>query len=221
LSCGWQRTALTQPLAPNHPSLQELHDESGSEAPVLLGKDTTERALMARLSDPPASYPLWPVHYLLGCYARATDEARAASQLKDTADQQRLLATLSLARSLAVSYTGFTLLHDMFPVPPASSVRGALQLVDSMFVAAAASGLGSGLAPAPGAEPFIPGTVTSATQVVPMPPGFLEDFVVRFEEDGMSAMAYTLGERRWTDLPLRKACTVQIVLEVINRLLQF
>ncbi len=42
---------------------QELKAEA-PDAPLLMTKDTLERALMARLMDPPAIYPQWPVPYL-------------------------------------------------------------------------------------------------------------------------------------------------------------
>ena len=40
--------------------------------PTKLTAATVERALMDRLSNPPPGAAQWPVHYLLGCYARAT-----------------------------------------------------------------------------------------------------------------------------------------------------
>lgn len=43
------------------------------------------------------------------------DELRSVSLLKDPADQARLSEALSLARQLAVSYAGLTLLLEMFP----------------------------------------------------------------------------------------------------------
>ena len=59
---------------------QEL---KGEEMPLMLNKDTIDRAIMARLLDPPEQYPQWPLHYLIGCYGRATAEIRALSTLKD------------------------------------------------------------------------------------------------------------------------------------------
>lgn len=50
-----------------HGAAQELKAEA-PEAPVLLTKDSLERALMARLMEPPDAYPQWPVAYL--CAAR-------------------------------------------------------------------------------------------------------------------------------------------------------
>ncbi len=47
---------------------QELKAEA-PDAPLLLTKANLERALMARLMEPPETYPQWPVPYL--CAARA------------------------------------------------------------------------------------------------------------------------------------------------------
>ncbi len=43
---------------------QELRDESGGTETMLLTENNLERALMARIMDGPADYPLWPVPYL-------------------------------------------------------------------------------------------------------------------------------------------------------------
>ena len=152
---------------------------------------------MSRLSNPPASYPQWPVQYLMGCYARASEETRSVSLLKDASDQQRLIDTLTLARQLAVSYTGFILTLEMFPQPPNAQSRGALQLLDSLitvFTSSASSGglgfIGSSASTAP---PLIPDAITAETQIVPMPAGFLEDLATRFAEDGFSDMLQLIG----------------------------
>ena len=50
--------------------LQELAEERSGNSTLLLSRDEIDRVLMARLLDPPADYPQWPLHYLLGCYAR-------------------------------------------------------------------------------------------------------------------------------------------------------
>ena len=144
---------------------------------------------MARLSDPPSTYPQWPVQYLLGCYARALEEARSASLLKAPTDQQALVETLTLSRRLAVSNAGFIITMEMFPQPPEAQLRGALQLFDSLLAAAGGTSSSSSSLPsfsplpAQQPEPFIPSRVTSLTQVTPMPPAFLEDFVMRFADE--------------------------------------
>ncbi len=53
----------------NHGMLQELVTEGSAPE---LNDLTLERALMARLAAPPPTYPQWPVHYLVGCYVRAS-----------------------------------------------------------------------------------------------------------------------------------------------------
>jgi hypothetical protein len=71
--------------------LQELQQEQPGEssgAALQLDKENVERALMARLSTPPTSYPQWPVQYLLGCYARAS------GQCNDTAKSRPALIPL-------------------------------------------------------------------------------------------------------------------------------
>jgi ubiquitin conjugation factor E4 B len=147
---------------------------------------------MARLSNPPASYPQWPVQYLMGCYARAMEEARGVSLLKDAGDQQRLIDALTLARQLTISYTGFILTMEMFPQPPNAQVRGSLQLLDSLFTAftnsSGSGGLGFIGVPSSTAPPLISEHVTAETQVVPMPAGFLEDLATRFAEEGFEDM---------------------------------
>ena len=50
--------------------LQELAEERSAQSTLLLSRDEIDRVLMARLLDPPAGYPQWPLHYLLGSYAR-------------------------------------------------------------------------------------------------------------------------------------------------------
>ncbi|PRW05883.1 putative ubiquitin conjugation factor E4 [Chlorella sorokiniana] len=163
---------------------QELQAEAGGagcESPPLLNKETAERALMARLSEPPASYPQWPVHYLIGVYGRAAAEARSLSMLKEPAQQAALGEALALCRQLAVSYAGLTLTLDMFPQPPEASQRGALQLLDSLD-AAASSSSSLGLA-GPGPSGSSGGGAPGGA--MPLPPGCLEDFAVRFADEGL------------------------------------
>ena len=178
----------------SRPPLQELRAESpttAAGAPLLLDRESTERALMARLSNPPPQYPQWPVQYLLGCYGRAVDEARGVGGLKDPADQQRLGDTLALARQLTVSYTGFVLTMGMFPQPDAAETRAALQLLDSLYASAAA---GASEFAALSAQPVIPPEVAAATTVVPMPPSFLTEYAERFKEEGFEETLAQIGE---------------------------
>ena len=93
---------------------QELQAENGAHAaPVLLSKDNLERALMARLMEDAGDQ--WPVFYLVGCYARASNEFRAASALRSPAAAVAVQAALSLSKQLAVSYSGLLLTMDLFP----------------------------------------------------------------------------------------------------------
>lgn len=74
----------------------------------LLGRDDIDTALVHRLIvAPPLDYPQQPLHYLLGVYARATAEVRAASApgaRLEPAAAEALTAAASVARELAVSY---------------------------------------------------------------------------------------------------------------------
>lgn len=67
---------------------------------------------MSRLLEPPANYPQWPVHYLLGCYERASQQLRQAGQLKDKTFSARLQQALAEIKDLAVRYTGLLLTVD-------------------------------------------------------------------------------------------------------------
>eukprot|EP00887_Chlorella_sp_A99_P007091 scaffold2.g7091.t1 len=161
LDAAGAQTGVSPPVVVLTELAEELRAEVGADGgPLLLSSDTVERVLMARLSSPPAAYPQWPVHYLLGCYARAS------------------------GGWLAVSYTGLTLSLDMFPQPPEAQQRGALQLLDALDAAAAAAAAGGLAGPAaPGG-----GGASGAPPpggAVPMPPGFLEDYAARFEEEGL------------------------------------
>ncbi|GAB4813256.1 hypothetical protein N2152v2_000302, partial [Parachlorella kessleri] len=213
----------------------ELQDESGTSDTPLLSGNNLERVLMARLSDPPSAYPQWPVHYLIGCYARAAEELRSVSHLKSPGDQARLAEALGLARQLAVSYVGLTLYMDMFPQPPHAQQRGALQLLDSVEKASTSAASGTaGLAGGyvPGAEGGSSSTAGSTSSggggggglpggAVPAPPGFLEDFGARFEEEGLQevveAMAVSLMARLSRLSPLADTGTPLALLDRLAR----
>jgi hypothetical protein len=112
------------PLAPPQELASERISSGQTEDLLLITSDTLERVLMARLLEPPASYPLATVPYLLGCYGRAYNESRALSSLKEQALADKAYETLQYAKSLCVSYVGHTLLLDMFPqVRPPLSLR--------------------------------------------------------------------------------------------------
>ncbi|KAK9842407.1 hypothetical protein WJX84_011341 [Apatococcus fuscideae] len=143
------------------------NDELHSPAP-LLHKDILDRVLMSRLLDPPAHYPQWPVHYLLGCYERASQQMRPVGSLKDKTFATHLQLALSEVKDLAVRYTGLLLTMDdsMFEQPEGARLMGPLQLGQSMDAAAGKSSPG----------------------VAPLPNGFLEDFAARSEPDIMDAV---------------------------------
>ena len=94
---------------------QELADEGGVPLDQLrLDRDNLERVLMARLMEAPA-VAQWPLHYLLACYSRASDEFRASAGIKDAAAVQRVQESLLYSKQLIVSYSGLLLTMDMFP----------------------------------------------------------------------------------------------------------
>ena len=94
--------------------VQELQTEERS---LLLGKDTIDRAIMARLLDAPEQYPQWPLHYLIGCYGRATAEIRQISSLRDKDAASRLQLDLQYCKELIASNAGLllTMADSLFP----------------------------------------------------------------------------------------------------------
>ncbi len=96
-------------------ALQELAEEGGlPQEQLRLDRDNLERVLMARLMEEPAEAQ-WPLHYLLACYGRASDEFRASASIKDAATVQRVQESLLYSKQLVVSYSGLLLTMDMFP----------------------------------------------------------------------------------------------------------
>lgn len=80
---------------------QEL--SAGSATPPLLNQEGLDRALVARIIEhPPADHPQPPFHYLLSCYARASQELRALSVKAPGSHKEALIAV----KELAVSYAG-------------------------------------------------------------------------------------------------------------------
>ncbi len=94
--------------------VQELQTEA---RPLLFGKDTIDRAIMARLLDAPEQYPQWPLHYLMGCYGRATAEFRSLSTLRDKDAANRLQTNLQYCKELVASNAGLllTMADNLFP----------------------------------------------------------------------------------------------------------
>jgi hypothetical protein len=96
-----------------NPPMQELADESPG-SPPLLTADSLDRAIVARLIEsPPDAYPFPPFHYLLGCYARASDAVRggggAARGAGGAEEKQRLHDLAVEARAQVVQYASLLL----------------------------------------------------------------------------------------------------------------
>ncbi|GBF98629.1 ubiquitin conjugation factor E4-like [Raphidocelis subcapitata] len=138
--------------------LEGLAKELAEEGtPPQLCAATLDRAIVARLIEaPPPAYPQPPLHYLLGCYARASDALRSASGGRgDAAERARLVEVVSEARAQVVQYAVLLLSGSgVVPEPPKAAERGSAQLADALIAA-------NGGRCEPG--------------VVPMPPGFLEE----------------------------------------------
>lgn len=83
----------------------------------MLNKDTIDRAIMARLLDAPEQYPQWPLHYLIGCYGRATAEIRALSTLRDKDTASRIQLDIQYCKELIASNAGLllTMPDSLFP----------------------------------------------------------------------------------------------------------
>lgn len=83
----------------------------------MLNKDTIDRAIMARLLDAPEQYPQWPLHYLIGCYGRATAEIRALSTLRDKHAASRIQLDIQYCKELIASNAGLllTMPDSLFP----------------------------------------------------------------------------------------------------------
>eukprot|EP00271_Cylindrocystis_brebissonii_P000919 TRINITY_DN11118_c0_g1_i1.p1 TRINITY_DN11118_c0_g1~~TRINITY_DN11118_c0_g1_i1.p1 ORF type:complete len:1080 (-),score=209.96 TRINITY_DN11118_c0_g1_i1:1215-4454(-) len=168
--------------------LEQLAAELMSEGkPLQLSAAILERAVMDRISSEHSEYPEPAFDYLVNCYRRAQEESRKVQKMKDANKRDAVLSCLQQAKELIISYSGLLIKHpDMFP---ASSVcqpkkRGLFQ-------------------PAPLKEPspltrlliwgIIAGTTVSPSEVftgwdikcpvTPLPAGFLDEIVKRFEDE--------------------------------------
>ncbi len=84
----------------------------GSDPELLLSKDLLDSVIVSRLIEsPPSSYPQFPLHYLLGCYARASAEMRTRA----VADSPQLSAAVQACKELIVSYAGLLLVAGVVP----------------------------------------------------------------------------------------------------------
>lgn len=141
---------------------QELTQEGGSSSKLLINKENLDRVLISRLmEEAPPTYPLWPFQYLVGCYARASQELRNLSSVRDAAAQAQTQQAVATAKAYAISYAGLVLTGGVIPEPDAAGERGSLQLFDSLLAAHR-----------PSAPPG----------VIPLPGGFLEEFVAKHED---------------------------------------
>jgi hypothetical protein len=95
--------------------MQEISEESGIPTYQLrLCRDNLERALMARLMEADGSSG-WPLHYLMACYSRLSDELRALTTIRNQAEIESITSTLIYSKQLTVSYSGLLINMDMFP----------------------------------------------------------------------------------------------------------
>lgn len=85
-------------------------DSMEQHAPCM-DSELLDRIIVARLIEsPPTGYPQAPLHYLLGCYARSSEEQRSRAVLEDP----KLLATVASCKELIVSYA-MLCLHGVVP----------------------------------------------------------------------------------------------------------
>eukprot|EP00897_Mesotaenium_endlicherianum_P010633 jgi/Mesen1/9599/ME000657S08877 len=137
--------------------------------PMMLSRKNTARALTARLSTLQPG-PETPLIYLVNGYNRALEESRKVGNIKDKQRMASLLEAIQL-----VSHAGRMLQHpDMFPQPPKRSsipgspltelIVGSFRPPDSLSMSPAAP----------------------ASQ--PLPPGFLDHLVKRFDGDGLEVI---------------------------------
>ncbi|GFR50779.1 hypothetical protein Agub_g13044, partial [Astrephomene gubernaculifera] len=174
--------------------LSALAQELEAEAAAGAARPTLDAALMDRvlvarlIESPPANYPQPPIHYLLGCYERSSEELRKAGA------NERVKAAVAAARDLILNYTGLALFAGMLPQPPSLETRGSLQLMDALLLRHGLSTVALATAVAPyfasavqaGAVPYGGANAAAssyASGVVPMPVGFLEELAGRYDND--------------------------------------
>lgn len=159
--------------------LEQLAAELMSEGKNLaLTRDVLERALMDRLSTNRVGVEA-PFVYLVGCYRRALDETRKVQNKKDKQILAEIQYTLSQVKDLCVSYAGNICLYpDMFPQPAAKAVNDRHSDLLGLILADVAQSGG-----------FDPGSSIgggSSSTGPTLPPGFLDHFLKRFEDEGLS-----------------------------------
>ncbi|KXZ45643.1 hypothetical protein GPECTOR_52g43 [Gonium pectorale] len=169
---------------------KELEVEAGDGGgKPQLNAEVLDRVIVARLIEsPPANYPQPPIHYLMGCYERSSEELRRAGA------SEAVKVAVAAARDLILNYAGLALFAGMVAQPPLLETRGSLQLMDSMLLryglpttALAATVVGPAFS-ASGPATAVSGGAAAAANAyaaaaVPMPAGFLEELAVRHDSD--------------------------------------
>ncbi|KAG2451114.1 hypothetical protein HYH02_004382 [Chlamydomonas schloesseri] len=159
----------------------ELEAEAGEgAAKPVLDAAVLDRVLVARLIEaPPADYPQPPIHYLMGCYERSSEELRRAGV------SEAAKAAVATARDLILNYAGLALFAGMIPQPPVLEARGPLQLLDALLLRHGLSvvALTTVVTPAFAAAGGQAAATAYAAAAAPMPPGFLEELAVRHDND--------------------------------------
>uniref|UniRef100_A0A7I4AYP6 RING-type E3 ubiquitin transferase n=1 Tax=Physcomitrium patens TaxID=3218 RepID=A0A7I4AYP6_PHYPA len=150
--------------------LEQLSAELMSEGrQTLLSRDVLERVLMERLSTLyEGSEP--PFLYLVNCYRRAFGESRKAQTMKDKAALAVIQDALQQVKDLSVSYSVLMLVHakdNMFPQPPDASFSPNALLLASLLADGSSSA----------------GYYATSSGVEPLPPGFFEGLLMRFEDE--------------------------------------
>ncbi|CAM6096554.1 unnamed protein product [Calypogeia fissa] len=155
--------------------VEQLAAELLSEGKDLaLNRDVLERVLMDRLSTN-RGVGQTPFVYLVGCYRRALEEHRKMQNMKDKQILAEVQYTLGQVRDLCVSYAGNICLYpDMFP-QPAKVLNDRHSDFLGLILADVAPPVG-----------FDPGTSGVGASGPTLPPGFLEHFMKRFEDEGLS-----------------------------------
>jgi hypothetical protein len=119
------RVPLRWPSSPAGSPQELAQDAGGGAVDLMLNKALLDRVIVSRLiENPPEPYPQLPFHYLLGCYARASQELRSISLGWPAEVQRQLQEAVFAARELVVSYAGLVFMGGVVPevrgggVPP-------------------------------------------------------------------------------------------------------
>ncbi|PNH09426.1 putative ubiquitin conjugation factor E4 [Tetrabaena socialis] len=166
---------LNTPASTTSCSATPLHPTGSGDANVV---DVLDRALIERLIESPPQNAQPPMHYLMNCYQRASDELRQASS------NAEVQAAVQSARELILNYAGLTLFAGMVPQPAPIEARGPLQLLDALLLrhGLSAPALATAVSAAfPSSGPT--SAAAYAAAAVAMPAGFLEALAARHASD--------------------------------------